>query len=158
MAVFSYVQMRRFSAAPGNDIRVEFHQAAKAGKFEIDDPIGLIASDVFASLEDFIDLRYDLNQIRKLIDKDGKYRLRVFDKSSRFRIKGIYLTVDKAHDVIYYDIRGRMIVRQLYMIQHINDADVGYLVSEHIVGPMPGVGLIERCYRPYFRDMMSALK
>lgn len=156
MALNSYVLSKYLSGTSGMDAQLVIQQAVRANRFEIEDPMDLIAGDMFASLEDVIDVRYTPEQIRDLLGKSGRFRLSPFEKDGKGP-SGVYLTLDSEAGNYRYDVRGRTKIRQVYEVRRMNDADVGYLVTEHIVGPEPGVSLVERCYHTYFRKLQDAI-
>lgn len=158
MPINKYVLSKYISGTSDADAQLVIQQAVRANRFEIDDPVDLIAGDMFASLEDFIDIRYTPEQIRDLIEKSGKFRLLTFDRNDKSKVSGVYLRFDEATKTYMYDIRGKLKVRQIYEVTEINDADVAYLVSEHIVAPESGVSLVERCYHPVFDKLQDAIK
>lgn len=126
------------------------------GSYEIADPKALVAYDIFAALEDLIDPGYSENTIYNLLCKDGSYRLRPFDGITGAGDIFITISADNRNHKYFYEVRNKAVVKQMYYVSQINDADVRYLVAEHIIAPEPGVGLIERCYRPYFRECFKA--
>lgn len=155
MSVRSYVLSKYMSGTSDDTIQLDVTQLMDNGSYAISDPKGLIAYDIFAAVENFIDPQYTDSVIRGLLDRNGKYKLSVID-SDGGSVNAVIVSVDNASGTYYYDVRGSFIARQVYHINCIDDRDLRYLVSDHIIAPFPGVSLIERCYRPCFIDRYKA--
>lgn len=156
MAVHNYVLSKYMEGTSKKDVRLDVRQMMERGSYAIADPKALIAYDVFTALEDLIDPRYNDGTIYSLLNKDGSYRLRPFDGIAAAQDISIIVSVDNRNRKYFYEVRNKAIVKQMYYVSQIDDVDVRYLVAEHIIAPEPGVGLIERCYRPYFRECFKA--
>ena len=156
MAVHNYVLSKYMSGTSKDDVQLDVSQLMEHGSYVIEDPKALIAYDIFAALENLIDPKYNDGAIYRLMEKDGKYRLHPFDGIGDMTKMSIVVSIDNKNHQYFYEVRGRSVIRQIYYVSQIQDVDVRYLVAEHIVAPAPGVGLIERCYRPYFQDLFKA--
>lgn len=154
MAVRSYILSKYMSRTGENNIQLDVNQLTERRSFAISNPKSLIAFDMFAALESMIDARYDEAFFQLLLDKDGTYKIALFDENDSSM--SIMISVNNKSHQYFYEVRGTISVRQVYYVSQIKDEDVRYLVSEHIIGPEPGVGLIERCYRPYFQEQYPA--
>lgn len=156
MAIRNYVLSKYMSGSSKDDVQLDVTQLMEHGSYAIADPKALIAYDIFASLENIIDPQYTEGTIYSLLSNSGKYRLRVFDGIGDSTKMSVIISVDNECQKYLYDVRGASIARQVYYVSQIDDQDVRYLVSEHIIGPEDGVSLIERCYHPYFLDRFKA--
>ena len=156
MALHNYVVSKYVSGTNKSDIELDINQLLDNGRYEIDDPKQLIAEYMFAAIENFIHPQYTLSDIRELLDIDGKHKLLICDYGDTDVVEMIIVKVDNKKQSYYYDIRGGFISRQIYSVKQIDDTNVGYLVSEHIINPYKDCDLIERCYHEYFRDLISA--
>lgn len=156
MAVHNYVLSKYMSGTSKDDVQLDVSQLMEHGSYVIEDPKALIAYDIFAALENLIDPKYNDGAIYNLMEKDGKYRLHPFEGIGDTTKMSIIVSIDNKKRQYFYEVRGRSVIRQIYYVSQIQDTDVRYLVAEHIVAPAPGIGLIERCYRPYFQDLFKA--
>lgn len=156
MAVHSYVLSKYVSGTNKSDIELDIHQLTEGDSYVINDPKRLIAEYMFAALENFINPQYVVDDIRDLLDIDGKHKLVVCDFNGSDSVDAIIIKVNNKNQSYYYDLKGGFISRQIYTIKQIDDLNVGYLVTEHIINPYPNCELIERCYKEYFRDLISA--
>lgn len=154
MAVHSYVLSKYMELTGKDRLQLDVNQMKEHGSYVIADPKSLIAFDMFTALESMIDSRYSEDAFRRLLDKDGRYRIALFDENDKSL--SVVISADQSKDRYFYELSGAVSVRQVYYVSRIRDENVRYLVSEHIIGPEPGVGLIERCYRPYFQELYPA--
>ena len=156
MAIHNYVLSKYVSGTNRSDIELDINQLMDDGKYEIVNPKELIADYMFAALENFINPQYTVNDIKSLLDVDGKHRLSVCDYGNNDLVDVIIVKVNNKNQSYYYDLKGGFISRQIYTVKQIDDSNVGYLVTEHIINPFSGCDLIERCYKEYFRDLSAA--
>lgn len=156
MALQNYVLSKYVSGITKDDIELDIIQMSENDSYLIIAPKRLIAYDIFNSLENFLHPKYTENMIRSLLDTDGKYKLSTYDLGTSSVVESIILSVDNESQTYYYDLKGGLICRQIYNVSQMDDGDVGYLVTEHIVNPFKGCDLIERCYTPYFHDLFTA--
>lgn len=158
MAIQNYVLSKYMSGTSKDDIQLDVTQLIEHRSYAIKNPKSLIAYDIFAALENIIDPQYSEGTIYNLLNTDGKYKLQVFTGIGSNNITSVIICVDNQHSKYYYDVRGGFISRQVYYVSQIEDSNVRYLVSEHIVSPEKGISLIERCYHPIFQDRFKAEK
>lgn len=153
----NYVLSKSLSGTNEKDLEPDIQQLCNEdGTYEIADPKGFIADNMFEYLEYNIDVGYDFRHIRNLLNNDGKYGLVVSDSNPL--VKKIVVTVNSARNLYYYDILGDNIVyRQIYTVEQIDDADVGYLVSEHLIGLSRKCKLVTRCYHELFINLRDAV-
>jgi hypothetical protein len=144
------------SGTEQDGIELDINQMSDNGHFEISDPKEFIAEKMFLCLESYIDVHYDIQFIRELLDTDGKHRLLLNDDDYDNLIDCVVLSIDNINRSYYYDLSGEFRARQIFKVSELEDDDVAYLVSEHIINPYPGCDLIERCYRKYFDDESAA--
>ncbi len=156
MAKHNYVLSKYMSGMSKSDLELDVNQLIIDDMYEILQPELSIAEDIFSKLESFLHPQYTQDFIYSLFATTGKYKLLTYDSSDFAAIKSIVLSVDAQKRVYYYDIKGRFISRQIYEVYQVYDADMGYLVTEHIIAPEEGCDLIEHCYKPYFRDARAA--
>ena len=156
MAIHNYVLSKYVSGTNKSDIELDINQLLDGDSYEVSDPKLLIAEYMFAALENFINPQYTVSDIRDLLDIDGKHKLSICDFVENGEIDAIIIKVNNRNQSYYYDLKGGFISRQIYTVKQIDDANVGYLVTEHIISPHPNCELIERCYKEYFRDLASA--
>lgn len=154
MAVHSYVLSKYMSLEEKDRLQLDVNQMKEHGSYAIANPKALIAFDMFAALESMIDSRYSEDAFCSLLNKDGRYRIALFDENEKNL--SVVISVNNVSRQYFYEVKGVLSVRQVYYVSQIPEERVCYLVSEHIIGPEPGVGLIERCYRPYFRELLPA--
>ena len=158
MALHSYVISKYISGTCRDDAQMEVHQAVEDSEFEIADPKGFIAADLFQSVSSYADPRYRKKDIRSLLDKNKTMQLKLPDTGLSSPVKKIVVKADDEKGVYHCTLDGDIRIRHAFTVQQIDDADVGYLVSEHIIRPEAGVMLAERCYHSYFRDLRSAIR
>lgn len=153
MATHNYILSKYMALTEKDNIQLDVNQMTEHRSFVILNPKSFIAFDMFAALESMIDSRYSDSVFQSLLDKDGTYRIASFDEESQ---TSIIISVNNQNQQYFYEVCGNISVRQIYYVSQIQDENVRYLVSEHIISPEPGVGLIERCYRPYFQELYPA--
>jgi hypothetical protein len=155
MGLRSYVLSKYISGTSDEDMELDINQLSEYDSYAIDAPKNLVACDIFRAIEDFIHPQYTEDFIRELLDTDGKYKLLTCSDDGSF--DSVILTVDNEKGQYYYDFNAEFISRQIYTVYELDDGDAVYLVSEHIINPEKGCSLIERCYKPYFRDIFQAM-
>ncbi|MBO5435114.1 hypothetical protein J6A31_04760 [bacterium] len=156
MALHTYVVSKYLSGTCDADVQLDINQLSSDVGYEVDNYKDIIAEDIYGVLENYINPNYDEVIIRQLLDKDGKYSLSVFDMEGSTPIESVVFCVNNATLTYYYDVIGDFIFRQIYKVYSVDDANLGYLVTEHIIGPSEGCSLIEHCYVPYFSDLSAA--
>lgn len=155
MSICTFV-LSKFLSGVGDEMELDINQLSDESDYEIVDVKNFIANRIYDSIEDYIDFKYDPDSVRKLLDRNGKYKLKLMDNSGDTSVSQVIIKVDNEKETYYYDLKGEFKVRQVFQVKHIDEEDVRYLVSEHIVNPFPGCSLIERCYKPYFDDVITA--
>lgn len=155
MSLCTFV-LSKYLSGVGDELELDINQLSDESDYEIFDVKNFIADRIFDCIEDYIDFKYDLESIRKLLGKSGKYKLKLMDNSGNSSVSQVIIMVDNEKEIYYYDLKGEFSARQVFQISHIEEDDVGYLVSEHLINPFPGCSLIERCYKPYFDDIATA--
>ena len=158
MAVRDYVLVKYISGTSSHDIEVDTNQMLEDDSYAISDSLYFVACDIYRALYSFVDPKYTEDILFSLLERGGKYRLATYDVEGVLTIESIILFSDRKTDTYYYDLKGDFLSRQEYRIQHIDDEDLVYLVTEHIVNPEPDCDLIEKCYKPYFTDLFMARK
>lgn len=152
----NYVLSKFVKTALDGEIQIDMRQIKEHQSYVIEHPEALIAYDIFAAIEHLIDTQYTQDSVYTLLQKDGKYRLRVPDDLNMNPLPVILLSVDTKKRKYYYEVRGREPIRQIYSVSEIDDKDVRYLVVDHIMNPEKGISLIERCYHSCFMDKHKA--
>lgn len=156
MSLHNYVLSKYVSGTNKSDIELDVNQLMDDDSYEIENPKDLISDYMFAALENFINPQYTSHYIRDLLDVDGKHRLDVCDYSNNDVIDSVIIKVNNKKQSFYYDIKGGFVSRQIYTVKQIDDLNLGYLVTEHIINPFNDCELIERCYREVFRNLAEA--
>lgn len=158
MSIRDYVVSKFITGTNASNVELSVKQLSSDNGFAITDYKGFIAENIYYSLENFLNPNVTIATIRMMLDVDGKHLLPVYDIGSNLVAKKIVLTVKNQERLYFYDIKGNFVSRQAYEVQSIDDDDLGYMVTEHILNPDPGVTLIERCYSPIFDDLDSAVR
>ena len=155
MSLCTFV-LSKYLSGTGDEMELDINQLGDESDYEIVDAKNFIADCIYDCIEDYVDFKYDLESIRKLLNKSGKYKLKLMDNSGDTSVSQVIIKVDNERETYYYDLSGDFKARQVFQVKRIEEEDVRYLVSEHIVNPFPGCNLIERCYKPYFDDVITA--
>jgi len=158
MAVRDYVTSKFITGTNASDVELSVKQLLSDDGLAIRDYKGFIAENIYYALETFLNPNVTISSIRMMLDVDGKHLLPVYDIGSNLVASKIVLTVKNSERIYFYDIKGNFVSRQAYEVQSIDDDNVGYMVTEHILNPDPGITLIERCYSPIFDDLDSAVR
>lgn len=156
MAVHAYVLSKYMSGLSPGDTELDIRQMERGGSYVIDDYVSFIAGDMYCAVNQFLHPDYSEGFILGLFSKNGVYRLAPYSDHEDSVVKSIRVGVDNEKHLYYCDLQGDFTSRQIYEVCFIDDNDVGYLVTEHIIHPAKGCSLIERCYEPYFTDIRSA--
>lgn len=156
MAMLNFVVSKYITDFDGN-VEVDIQQMMDGSDYEIVDPHAFIAECIFESIENYIDFRYDYAAVYKLMQRDGIYRLGLIEDEES-AVSSIILCIDNKNKTYSYDMQGDIKVRQIFSVTQIEDINVAYLVSEHIIRPSDTCDLIERCYRPFFDDLFAATR
>lgn len=152
----NYILSKYMENSPDGEVKIDMRQVKEHQSYVIDKPEALIAYDIFAAIEDLIDIQYTEGSIYALLQKDGKYKLRIAPELDMNPLPVILLGVDTTKRRYYYEVRSENPIRQTYYVSSIDDERVRYLVAEHIMNPEKGVSLIERCYHSCFQDKHKA--
>lgn len=152
--VRNYITSKYLSGTTKSNIELSVTQLKDNGLYEISDPVSFLSSDIFVCIQDYIHPRYTVDDIKTMLLRDGKYFLQTYILDDD--TDSVVLVVDNSHNCYYYDLRCGFISRQIYNIKQIDDENVGYLVTEHLIKPFDGCKLIERCYVPYFKELRDA--
>lgn len=152
----NYILSKYMETSSDGEVKIDMRQVKEHQSYVIDNPESFIAYDIFAAVEHLIDDQYTQGSIYALLQKDGKYRLRVSDDLDIGIEPVILLGVNTKARKYYYEVRCDHPIRQTYYVSTMDDEYVRYLVAEHIMNPEKGVSLIERCYHSCFQDRNKA--
>lgn len=159
MAVRSYILSKFLSGTSKDNVELDITQLSLNGTYAIDNPKDVIAEEMYASLSGFLDPRYTSYKLRGILDTDGKHKLSCFDDGmSALVAEYVVISVDNAKHSYFYEVHGNFRSRRVYKVSEIEDSKLGYIVSENIIAPEPGVPLIEHIHVPVFRDLEKALR
>ena len=150
-----YITSKYISGTKKSDIELNVNQLQDNGLYEIADPIDFLANDIFICLENNLNPRYGVDDIYEMLQKSGKYMLETYSWDGT-DTNSILLVVDTENQKYYYDMKCGYTSRQIYTVTDIEEENVGYLVSEHLINPIECCKLIERCYEPYFKSLKDA--
>lgn len=156
MSVQNYVLSKYISGITKADIQLDIWPLKENDSYSLSNPLATIAEDMFADLENVIDVAYTEDTIHELLIRGGKFRLKVFDSGTASDKLSVIIVANASTQTYLYDVKGTAIRRKIYEIQSIDTSDLKFLVSEHILLPEEGVPLVERCYHPVFDDLFRA--
>lgn len=159
MSVRNYILSKFLSGTTKNNVEMDITQLSLNGSYAIDNPKDVISEEIYVSLSGFLDPKYSIYSIRGMLDTDGKHKLSCYDDGMSSLVADYaIISVDNEKKTYFYEVHGNFRSRRVYKVSEIEDAKVGYMVSEHIIAPEPGVPLIERVHVPIFRDLEKALR
>ena len=96
----NYVLSKFVKTALDGEIQIDMRQIKEHQSYVIEHPEALIAYDIFAAIEHLIDTQYTQDSVYTLLQKDGKYRLRVPDDLNMNPLPVILLNVDTKKFVV----------------------------------------------------------
>lgn len=159
MAVRSYILSKFLSGTTKDNVELDVTQLALNGSYAIDNPKDVIAEEMYVALSGFLDPRYTSHNLRIMLDADGKHKLACYDDGMSALVADyVVVSVDNEKRSYFYEVHGNFRSRRIYKVSEIEDAKLGYMVSEHIIAPEPGCPLIERVHVPIFRDLEKAIR
>ena len=164
----NYVARDIYTCTDWHDMSTDREWIKEKGKstYEIEDPLTLIAEDIYELYKNVIAETYTIAAIRKILEEKKPVTIKPVVEETIQTGENSY-TENPAEIQIDFEKDGSPFIMEeyscfdytcnvYYHIMEIEEGKVGYVVPEHIINPRKGCDLIERLYHKMFTSLEDA--